>query len=112
MQPMPSVTAQEAFSLLTSGAALVDVREPDEWEAGHAPEARHLPLRTVLAEMNSLPRDTKVLVICRSGNRSQGATNAMLEAGIDAYNLDGGMRAWQQAGGPVIRTDGSAGTVI
>ena len=112
MQPLPSVTAQEAPRLLDAGAVLIDVREPDEWEAGHAPMARHVPLNTVLAAMDSFPRNAKVLVICRSGNRSQSATAAMRDAGIDAYNVDGGMRAWHQVGGAVLRTDGSSGTVI
>lgn len=112
MPLLPSITAQEAMPLLDSGAVLIDVREPDEWEAGHAPVARHVPLRTVLEAMDSFPRDAKVLVICRSGRRSQSATAAMRDAGIDAYNFDGGMQAWQQAGGSVLRPDGSTGTVI
>lgn len=112
MELMPSVTAQEALGLIEAGAVLIDVRELDEWEAGHAVPARHVPLNGVPDAMDTISRDAPVLVICRSGNRSRGATVAMRDAGIDAYNVDGGMRAWHEAGGHVVRTDGSSGSVI
>lgn len=109
---VPSVPAAEAVRLAVGDAVLVDVREPVEWEAGHAPEAGHIPLGSVVAAAASLPQAGRVLVICRSGNRSRAAAEALRRLGIDAWNVDGGMRAWHQAGGSVVRPDGSAGTVI
>lgn len=109
---LPGVEAQEALSLVAGSALLVDVRELDEWDAGHAPQAQHVPLATVGAALGSLPKDRQVLVICRSGRRSQSAVMAMRTAGIDAYNVEGGMQAWYHDGGEVVSADGGSGTVI
>lgn len=109
---LPAVDASEALSMVANNAVLVDVREQDEWEAGHAPVAQHMRLATVPGAMEVLPRDVPVLVICRSGRRSQSAVAAMRSVGIDAYNVDGGMQAWHFNGGEVIAADGAAGTVI
>jgi rhodanese-related sulfurtransferase len=83
------------------GVALLDVREPDEWSDAHAPGAHHLPLGDLALER--LPAAETVYVICRSGNRSAMATQALVEAGIDAHNVDGGMISWTRAGLPVER---------
>lgn len=109
---LPGVDAAEALSLMAGNAVLVDVREQDEWDAGHAPQAQHMRLATVGEAMGSLPRDVSVLVICRSGRRSQSAVAAMRAVGIDAYNVDGGMQAWHHSGGDVVAADGADGTVI
>lgn len=108
----PGIDADEALSLVAGHAVLVDVREQDEWDAGHAPKAQHIPLASVTTTLAALPRDVPVLVICRSGRRSQSAVTSMREAGIDAYNVDGGMQGWHLSGGDVITADGDAGTVI
>jgi rhodanese-related sulfurtransferase len=55
--------------------------------------------------MDELPRDRKVVVVCRSGNRSAHATNMLRGAGVDAVNLDGGLHAWSAVGLPLV-TDG------
>ncbi len=89
---------------------LLDVREPDEWAAGHAPDAVHIPLRNLQADQ--LPTDQPIYCICRSGSRSAAAVQAMLGAGFDAVNVEGGMEAWAAAGLPVVRDDGTPGRVI
>jgi rhodanese-related sulfurtransferase len=66
------VGPREADDLVRSGAVLLDVREPSEWQAGHAPGARHVPLGKLEAKLGVLPRDRQVVVVCRSGNRSPG----------------------------------------
>lgn len=109
---LPGVDASEALSMVTGNAVLIDVREPDEWDAGHAPQAQHMRLATVPEAMLALPRDVPVLVICRSGRRSQSAVAAMRSIGIDAYNVDGGMQAWHLGGGEVVAAGGASGTVI
>ena len=89
---------------------LVDVREHDEWDAGHAPGALHIPLHDLRPE--SIPAGAAVMCVCRSGNRSGTATRVLRAAGIDAVNVSGGMRSWSAAGFPVVRDDGQPGTVI
>lgn len=108
---VPAVDVAEAVAQIASGALLLDVREQNEWDAGHAPDAQHLPLGLLQTEWTSLPRDRRIVIICRSGRRSANATAALLGAGIDAVNLTGGMQAWQSAGQPVV-ADGSAAPAV
>lgn len=109
---VPQITPEEAAPRLEGGSYLLDVREDDEWQAGHAPRAHHLPLARAQTEHDSLPRDTEIVVVCRAGGRSEQAAVALRAAGYDAVNLAGGMRAWAAAGRPVVTDDGGAGTVI
>ena len=109
---IPQVTAEEGARRVEDGALLLDVREDDEWEAGHAPKAQHLPLGRVEAEAGSLPKDQPIVAICRVGGRSEKAAVALKAAGFDVVNLAGGMRAWAAAGQPVVKDDGEVGTVI
>ena len=107
---MPELDAAEAARLAGAGEVLLlDVREDDEWQAGHAPQAVHHPLGTLDAD--ALPDDRPVVAVCRSGNRSGKAAQLLLAAGRDARNLTGGMQAWAAAGLPVVAPDGSPGHV-
>ena len=85
-----------------SGAVLLDVREDNEWSAGHAPGAVHVRLGDL--DPRTFDTAAPVVAVCRSGNRSGSAATV--------YNLVGGMKAWREAGRPVIRDDGTVGTVI
>ncbi|MBR8742256.1 rhodanese-like domain-containing protein [Nocardiopsis sp. MG754419] len=80
------------------GGYLLDVREDDEWRAGRAPGATHIPLGTLGERAGEVPQDRKVYVICRSGGRSGQATMALNQAGWDAVNVAGGMQAWEHDG--------------
>ncbi|MFE1925263.1 rhodanese-like domain-containing protein [Streptomyces asoensis] len=94
-------------------AVLLDVREPHEWQAGHAPRAVHLPL-SALAAGAGLPASAQarpLVVICRSGNRSRQAAELLLARGADAVDVVGGMRDWSAAGLPVVDARGQDGTV-
>lgn len=106
------VGADEANGLQRGGAVLLDVRETGEWNAGHAPGARHVPLGELLSRLDSLPRDRHLVVVCRSGHRSARATSLLVSSGFDAVNLDGGMRAWATAGLPLEGADGGKGSVV
>lgn len=97
------VDPPEAQSEYLAGAALIDVREPHEFAAGHAPGAELLPLGQLSRELQSLPRDREILFICRSGNRSELATQIAERAGLRARNVRGGMIAWSRHGLPVER---------
>ncbi len=94
-------------------AYLLDVREPDEWAAGHPPGAHHLPMMEIPARADEVPTDRDVVVVCRVGGRSAQVVAYLLQRGFEnVYNLDGGMYAWAAAGRPVVGEDGSAGHVI
>jgi rhodanese-related sulfurtransferase len=81
------------------GALLVDVREMHEWNAGHSPEAIHIPLGRLAQSLNGLPKDRELLFICHSGNRSGVAAMLARRAGYrQARNVQGGMLAWARAG--------------
>ena len=110
--PVPEVDAAEGRRRVEGGALLLDVREPDEWAAGHAPDARAIPLGQVQARLDELPTDRPIVAICRSGGRSASVTEALTAWGFDAVNLAGGMRAWAAAGFPVVTDDGDPGAVV
>ncbi len=107
----PAVDAREGHELVERGALLLDVRQPDEWEAGHVPGALFIPLRQVPERVADLPRDRRIVAICRSGARSGRATDFLVEQGFDAVNVAGGMKAWAAEGLPVETDDGSPGVV-
>jgi rhodanese-related sulfurtransferase len=98
---MTDITVTDLSAL--GDGVVIDVREPFEWEAGHAAGAVHIPLGDLAARIDDVPREAPVYVICAAGGRSlQGA--ALLERhGIEAVNVTGGMTAWQQAGLPIVR---------
>jgi rhodanese-related sulfurtransferase len=79
-------------------AVLIDVREDDEYAAGHIPGARHLPLASVPDRLDEIPTDRTVYVVCGGGSRSARAVEVMRNAGIDAVNVAGGTSAWRDAG--------------
>ena len=108
---MPEVTPGEAANLGEQAAVLVDVREPFEWTTGHAPDARHIPLGQLPRHLSALPTDKRIILMCRSGNRSAQATAILTAAGLDAANMTGGMAAWARAGLPVVTDFGAPGTV-
>ncbi|WP_019633640.1 rhodanese-like domain-containing protein [Actinomadura atramentaria] len=96
-EDVPAVDAAE----VPADAYLLDVREQDEWIAGHAPEAVHIPMRDLGDRAAEIPRDREVFVICRSGGRSAQVTVALNQAGWLARNVAGGMQRWAQAGRPM-----------
>jgi rhodanese-related sulfurtransferase len=109
------VNVQEAAARTGDGgdAALLDVREAHEWQAGHVPGALHLSL-SALAAGAGLPARAQarpLVVICRSGNRSRQAAELLAERGADAVDVIGGMRDWAAAGLPVVDARGRNGTV-
>jgi rhodanese-related sulfurtransferase len=86
---------------------LLDVREDDEWAAGHAPDARHIPLGELGARAAEVPQDELIYVICRSGARSARAADALAGAGWRAVNVAGGMQQWDAAGRAMVTDSGA-----
>ncbi|AHD22254.1 sulfurtransferase [Rhodococcus pyridinivorans SB3094] len=81
---------------------LLDVREDDEWELGHAPGALHIPLADVPAHIEELDPDAEIYVICRQGGRSLGAVEYLARIGYETFQVAGGMVAWQKHGLPLV----------
>ena len=102
---LEQISAAEAISLSGGDSWLVDVREPFEWNEGHAPNAVSLPMSQLNERMTELPFDTTLLIICQSGQRSQSVTARLERAGYSAVNVIGGMDEWVSAGGVVARSD-------
>ncbi len=91
---------------------LVDCREQYEWDAGRIEGALHIPLNRIMAgREGELAKDRPVVVVCRSGNRSELAAMMLQARGYEAYNLEGGMEAWAAQGLPFSAPDGSPGRV-
>jgi rhodanese-related sulfurtransferase len=84
-----------------AGAFILDVREPDEWAAGHIPGATLIPLGQLTARAGEVPTDRDVVVVCRSGNRSAQGRDILRAAGLmQVTSTAGGMKAWTAAGNP------------
>jgi rhodanese-related sulfurtransferase len=109
---IPEITPDEARHLAAAGAVLLDVREAEEWEAGHAPGAVHVPMGVVAERVAELPLDRTVVCVCRVGGRSGAVAAALVGGGFDVRNLGGGMLAWEAAGYPVVTDDGRTGQVV
>jgi rhodanese-related sulfurtransferase len=105
------VDASEANRRAETGIFLLDVREADEWAAGHASSATWIRMGEINERAGELPTDTPIAVICRSGARSAAVTRALLQAGYDAVNVQGGMQAWAAAGFSVVTPAGDPGVV-
>jgi rhodanese-related sulfurtransferase len=96
------VSPTQAQQLVGAGALLLDVREDDEWRAGHAPDATHLPMSRIGAHVAQLPTDRLIVCVCHVGARSAAVAEALTNAGFSAANLVGGMDAWAAQGLPVV----------
>jgi rhodanese-related sulfurtransferase len=97
---------------LPPDAALLDVRESDEWVAGHAPGATHLPMSELTGRMDDLPDGDPLYVVCRSGGRSARVVAYLAGQGYPAVNVEGGMQAWAQQGRDVVADGGAAPQII
>lgn len=109
-QDVPAIEVDEAASV--QDAVLLDVREYEEWMAGHAPTARHIPMGELPQRLDQLGAHSRIVCVCRSGNRSGRVTVWLLDQGFDAVNMSGGMQRWAAAGHPVVNHAGNPGTVI
>ena len=105
------VDVREAARAAEAGEVLLlDVREDEEWAEGRAGAAVHVPMSVL--RQDSVPRDGRVLVLCRVGGRSAAVAQALEQLGYDVANVTGGMLAWSAAGLPVVRDGGRPGTVV
>lgn len=96
------ISAQELEQQLKAASQpfLLDVREPSEYQQGHIPGSRLMPLGGLAERLSELPKERPIVAICRSGARSGVATTMLHKAGFQVRNMSGGMNAWR---GPVER---------
>lgn len=94
---MYEMTAKEVEIALDNNEDihLIDVREIDEVESGHIPGITHIPLGSIPEYIDNLKPQTTYIIVCRSGARSANATAYLRQYDIDAYNMVGGMLAWE-----------------
>lgn len=95
------VSLEELDEARREGQLVVDVRDPQEYLAGHVPGARLMPLESLAAHVAELPKDRPVYVVCQKGGRSSEAAALMTKAGVDARSAAGGTEGWAQSGRPI-----------
>ena len=99
----PSVDVDTAYALQDHpDVFLLDVREPDEYDAGHIPGITLIPMGEVADRLSEIPTDREVIVTCRTGNRSAQVVDFLRQQGFtNVHNMEGGIVAWEEAGYPV-----------
>ncbi len=102
-EPFARINVDEGKEMMSNGdIAVIDVREPHEYNDGHVPDAKLIPVATVFARKDELPRDKDVIFVCQVGQRSALACEMAAAAGLTRlFNLEGGTEAWIKAGNPV-----------
>jgi rhodanese-related sulfurtransferase len=86
-----------------AGAFILDVRQPEEWNEFHIPDATLIPLGELASRVDEVPRDQEIVVVCRSGNRSQQGRDILLKAGFtQVTSMAGGVTQWKAAGHPTV----------
>lgn len=95
------VGVDQAYEMYQNGVFVLDVRTQEEWDEYHAPNTTLIPLDQLQARINEVPKDQEILVVCRSGNRSQEGRDILLAAGYNAASMTGGLREWYARGYPI-----------
>jgi rhodanese-related sulfurtransferase len=108
---MSDLTSSKGLFESIGDVQIVDVREDYEWEAGRIEGAVHVPLNDLMGGAGEFSADSPLVVVCRSGNRSELATLMLRARGLDAHNLANGMEEWEQEGLPIATPDGQPGRV-
>ncbi|WP_051406790.1 rhodanese-like domain-containing protein [Nocardia sp. CNY236] len=102
MEQLPTDFVSVPTSADTPRPILLDVRELEEWELGHAPGALHIPMVDIPLRIDELDYDREVYVVCRHGGRSVRVVEYLVHIGYEAVQVGGGMVAWQRAGRPLV----------
>jgi rhodanese-related sulfurtransferase len=97
-------SVDKAYEMYKGGTFVVDVRTQEEWDEYHVPNVLHIPLDELPNRLNEIPKDKEILVICRSGNRSQEGRDILLSAGYNATSMTGGLKEWYAKGYPIEGT--------
>jgi rhodanese-related sulfurtransferase len=105
------VDVSDVPTTFDESVVLLDVREDDEWQRGHAAGARHIPMGEVPARIAEIDADAKLFVVCHLGGRSMRVAQYLAQNGYAPVNVNGGMQAWADAGRPLVTDAGGVGTV-
>ncbi len=98
----PEISVSEAYDKYQNGAYVLDVRTQEEWNDFHVPNTTLIPLDQLASRLNEVPRDKEIVVVCRSGNRSQQGRDILLNAGFQQVaSMQGGLNEWRASGYPV-----------
>ena len=93
------ISVTEALNMRDAGAFILDVRQPEEWNEVHIPDATLIPLGELASRVAELPQNQEIVVVCRSGNRSQQGRDILLAAGFEnVTSMTGGVNQWSAAG--------------
>ena len=96
------ISVTEAYAKYQQGAFFIDVRTQEEWNEFHAPNTSLVPLDQLPARLNEIPKDREIVVVCRSGNRSQEGRDILLNAGFtNVTSMQGGLSEWRASGYPI-----------
>ncbi len=106
------LTGEIDLARLPADAVLLDVREDDEWAAGHAPTATHIPMTELAERLDEVPDADPLFVICRSGGRSARVTQFLNQNGWDAVNVVDGMLGWERQGRPLTSENGEGAHIL
>jgi rhodanese-related sulfurtransferase len=109
---VPQVDIRELPDPLPPDLFVLDVREFDEWQAGHVAGSLHIPLMTLPQRLDEVPPDRDLLVVCKVGARSAQATVFLQAQGFVAANLANGLVAWEYAGRPLVSDTGTPAFVV
>ena len=97
-----AINVDQAYEKYQAGAFVLDVRTQEEWDEYHAPNTTLIPLDQLVARLNEIPRDREIVVVCRSGNRSQQGRDILLEAGFkQVTSMNNGLKEWRSKGYPI-----------
>src|SRR5690349_10611473 len=107
MSEVREIEPRRAAEMIEQGAPVVDVRDPDEYEAGHVAGAKLIPFDQLNAESAGVEDGGQVVFYCRTGDRSSTAAGAFESSGYDAYSVAGGLEAWAESGLPLEPEDGT-----
>ena len=105
------VDVSDVPATFDESVVLLDVRENDEWQRGHATGAKHIPMGEVPARIAEIDPNAKLFVVCHLGGRSMRVAQYLSQNGYAPINVNGGMQSWADAGRPVVTGRGGAGTV-
>jgi rhodanese-related sulfurtransferase len=97
-----TISVSDAYQLYQNGAFVLDVRTQEEWNEFHAPNTQLIPLDQLPSRLAEVPRDRQIVVVCRSGNRSQQGRDILLNAGFEQVtSMSGGLNEWRSSGYPI-----------
>ncbi|MBN2116846.1 MAG: rhodanese-like domain-containing protein [Anaerolineales bacterium] len=97
-----TISVSDAYKAYQNGAFILDVRTPEEWNEYRVPDTTFIPLEQLPSRLGEIPRDRQIIVVCRTGNRSQQGRNILLNAGFEQVtSMSGGLNKWRASGYPI-----------